>query len=39
MTSRTKIIASLCLIATIALFTGIATFDQWAGFVLHAVAP
>lgn len=39
MTSRTKIVVGLCVVASIALFTGIATFDQWSGFVLHLVAP
>lgn len=35
MTSRTKLTAALCAVASIALFTGYATFDQWSGFVLH----
>lgn len=39
MTSRTKIILSLCVVASVALFTGICTFDQWSGFVLHLVVP
>jgi len=37
MTSRTKLIVGLCLVATVALFTGYATFDQWSGFVVHVV--
>ena len=39
MTSRTKLTIGLCVAASIALFTGIATFDQWSGFVLHLVTP
>ena len=38
-TSRTKIVVGLCVVASIALFAGIATFDQWSGFVLHLIAP
>jgi hypothetical protein len=39
MTSRTKLTIGLCVVASIALFAGIATFDQWSGFVLHLIAP
>jgi hypothetical protein len=39
MTSRTKIIVGLCAVASIALFTGVATFDQWSGFVLRLIVP
>lgn len=37
MTSRTKLIAGLCVVASIALFAGYATFDQWGAFVLHLI--
>ncbi len=39
MNSRTKLTIGLCVVASIALFTGYATFDQWSGFVLHLIAP
>ena len=39
MTYRTKLTIGLCVAASIALFAGYATFDQWSGFVLHLVTP
>lgn len=38
MTSRTKLTVGLCVVASIALFAGYATFDSWSAFVLHLVA-
>ena len=38
MTSRTKLITGLCVVASVALFTGYCTFDQWGAFVLHLMA-
>ena len=37
-TSRAKIITGLCVVASIALFTGVATFPQWSTFVLQLVS-
>lgn len=39
MTSRTKLTIGLCVVASIALFTGYCTFDSWSAFVLHLIAP
>jgi hypothetical protein len=37
MTSRTKLALAALAIASVALFTGIATFDQWSAFVAHLI--
>lgn len=37
MTSRTKLVASLCAIASAFVLLGYATFEQWSAFVLHVV--
>ena len=39
MTSRIKLTIGLCVVASSALFTGICTFSQWSGFVLHLALP
>ncbi|MGY3265815.1 hypothetical protein [Lysobacter sp. HA35] len=38
MTSRTKVAVGVIVIASVALFTGYATFDQWSTFVAHLIA-